>query len=77
MEILSFGVQAPGLDPGVGEMFRFVGPTRGNRALFLRIAFPPARYVNNSPWPVIRPGGTGRGPIQSAHSTQAQLSQLV
>ena len=33
MEILSFGVQAPGLDPGVGEMFRFVGPTRGNRAL--------------------------------------------
>ena len=22
MEILSFGVQAPGLDPGVGEMFR-------------------------------------------------------
>ena len=29
MEILSFGVQAPGLDPGLGEMFRFVGPTLG------------------------------------------------
>jgi hypothetical protein len=33
LEILLIGVQAPGLDPGVGEMFRFVGPTRGNRAL--------------------------------------------
>ena len=43
MEILSFGVQAPGLDPGVGEMFRFVGPTPGNRALFLRIALPPSQ----------------------------------
>ena len=41
MEILSFGVQAPGLDPGVGEMFRVVGPTPGNRALFLIIALPP------------------------------------
>ena len=43
MEILSFGVQAPGLDPGVGEMFRFVGPTPGNRALFLRIALLPSQ----------------------------------
>jgi len=66
MEILSFGVQAPGLDPGVGEMFRFVGPTPGNRALFLRIALPPPRYVKSYPWLVIRPGGTGRGPSQSA-----------
>ena len=33
MEILLFGIQAPGLDPGVGEMFRVVGPTPGNRAL--------------------------------------------
>jgi hypothetical protein len=40
MKILSFGVQAPGLDPGVGEMFRFVGPIPGNRVLFLRIAPP-------------------------------------
>ena len=46
MEILSFGVQAPGLDPGVGEMFRFVGPTPGNRALFLRIAIPPYQILS-------------------------------
>lgn len=43
LEILAVGVQAPGLDSGVGEMFRFVGPTPGNRALFLRIALPPRR----------------------------------
>ena len=59
LEILSIGVQAPGLDPGVGEMFRSVGPTPGNRALFLRIALPPPRYVKSSPWPVVRPGGQG------------------
>ena len=49
MEILSFGVQAPGLDPGVGEMFRFVGPTPGNRALFLRIALPPSQIRKEFP----------------------------
>ena len=35
-EILSIGVQAPGLDQGVSEMFRFVGPTPGNRPLLLK-----------------------------------------
>ena len=66
MEILSFGVQAPGLDPGVGEMFQFVVPTPGSRALFFKELFLPPKYVKSSPWPVIRPGGTGRGPSQSA-----------
>ena len=28
MEVLSFWVQAPGLDPGLGEMFPFVGLVR-------------------------------------------------
>ena len=50
MEILSFGIRAPGLDPGVGEMFQFVGPTAGNRALFLRIALPPSQICKEFPW---------------------------
>ena len=66
MEILSFGVQAPGLDPGVGEMFRFVGPTPGNRAVLFELPSPTPRYLKSFPWPVIRPGGTGSGPSQSA-----------
>ena len=49
MEILSFGVQAPGLDPGVGEMFRFVGPTPGNRTLSFRIAFPTSQICKEFP----------------------------
>ena len=50
MEILSFGVQAPGLDPGLGEMFRFVGPTLGNRALFVKIDLPPSQICKEFPW---------------------------
>ena len=49
MEILSFGVQATGLDPGVGEMFRFVAPNPGNRASFVRIAIPPSQVCKESP----------------------------
>jgi hypothetical protein len=49
MEILSFGVQAPGLDPRVGEMFWFVGPTPGNRALFLRIALRQSQICKEFP----------------------------
>ena len=49
MEILSFGIQAPGLYPGVGEMFRFVGPTPGNRVLFLRIALPLSQICKEFP----------------------------
>ena len=59
MEILSFGIQAPGLDQGVGEMFRFVGPTAGNRALFLRITLPPSQICKEFPWACNTAWGSG------------------
>ena len=59
MEILPFGVQAPGLDPGLGEMFRFVGPTLGNRALFVKIDLPPSQICKEFPWACNTAWGSG------------------
>ena len=65
MEILPFGVQAPGLDPGVGEMFRFVGLTPGNRALSLRVALPPSQICKEFPWACNSAWGSGpQGPAK-------------
>ena len=59
LEILSIWVQAPGLDPGLGEMFRFVGPTLGNRALFVKIDLPPSQICKEFPWACNTAWGSG------------------
>jgi len=38
MEIFPLGVQAPGLDPGVCEMCRLVGPTLGDILLLKNVS---------------------------------------